>query len=259
MASPTSLKAGPPTGDRDILIVGAGLAGLFLALRLAPRKCTVIAPAPLGEAASSAWAQGGLAAALDPLDTAEAHAKDTVVAGAGLVDPVIARLIAEEGPSRVLDLIELGVPFDRTPEGALSLSLEAAHSVPRVARVAGDLAGKAIMDALVAAVHETPSIRVMEGYMGESLMVEGRYVLRLRYGQMSHRRQEAEATVFIRYDVEEGRHRLRIGRCRGAGRKTEAGAGDKVIHGHAPFEDQAAASPRTRKGRRVPSGSVRVR
>ena len=48
MASPTSLKAGPPTGDRDILIVGAGLAGLFLALRLAPRKCTVIAPAPPG-------------------------------------------------------------------------------------------------------------------------------------------------------------------------------------------------------------------
>lgn len=134
----TRIKAGEPGPGDDILIVGAGLAGLFLALRLAPRKCTVIAPAPLGEAASSAWAQGGLAAALDPLDTAESHAADTVAAGAGLVDPIIARLIAEEGPARVLDLIEMGVPFDRTDEGALALSLEAAHSVPRVARVAGD-------------------------------------------------------------------------------------------------------------------------
>ena len=121
----------------------------------------MIAPAPLGEAASSAWAQGGLAAALDPLDTPEAHAKDTVAAGAGLVDPVIARLIAEEGPARVLDLIELGVPFDRTPEGALSLSLEAAHSVPRVARVAGDLAGKAIMGALTTAVHASDHIELL--------------------------------------------------------------------------------------------------
>ncbi len=161
MAYPTHLKAGAQSGGRDILIVGAGLAGLFLALRLAPRKCTVIAPAPLGEAASSAWAQGGLAAALDPLDTPEAHAKDTVAAGAGLVDPVIARLIAEEGPARVLDLIELGVPFDRTPEGALSLSLEAAHSVPRVARVAGDLAGKAIMGALTTAVHASDHIELL--------------------------------------------------------------------------------------------------
>ena len=143
-----NLSAGAPGADEDVLIVGAGLAGLFLALELAPRRCTVISPAPLGRAASSAWAQGGLAAALDPEDTAEQHAADTVAAGAGLVDPIIARLIAEEGPARVRDLLELGVPFDRTPDGALSLSLEAAHSRPRVARVAGDLAGKAIMDAL---------------------------------------------------------------------------------------------------------------
>lgn len=70
----------------DILIVGAGLAGLFLALRLAPRKCTIICPAPLGEAASSSWAQGGLAAALAPDDSPEVHAADTVKAGDGLVD-----------------------------------------------------------------------------------------------------------------------------------------------------------------------------
>jgi L-aspartate oxidase len=170
MTTPTFLTAAGTDAQRDILIVGAGLAGLFLALRLAPRRCTVIAPAPLGEAASSAWAQGGLAAALDPLDSAMSHADDTVAAGAGLVDPVIARLIAEEGPARVLDLIELGVPFDRTPEGALSLSLEAAHSVPRVARVAGDLAGKAIMGALTTAVHAADHIELLSPYLAVGLL-----------------------------------------------------------------------------------------
>ena len=153
-----------------MLIVGAGLAGLFLALEIAPRKCTVISPAPLGGAASSAWAQGGLAAALHPDDSPEQHASDTVAAGSGLVDPVIARLIAEEGPARVRDLITLGVPFDKTPDGALALSLEAAHSHPRVARVAGDLAGKAIMDALVAAVGAADHITVREGVRAVSLM-----------------------------------------------------------------------------------------
>ncbi len=166
----TQVSAGQPAGESDILIVGAGLAGLFLALNLAPRRCTVISPAPLGEAASSAWAQGGLAAALDPLDSAGEHARDTIAAGAGLVNPVTARLIAEEGPARVLDLIALGVPFDRTPEGALALSLEAAHSRPRVARVAGDLAGKAIMGALTAAVHEAEHIKLMWPYRAVSLL-----------------------------------------------------------------------------------------
>lgn len=154
----------------DVLIIGAGLAGLFLALNLAPRKCTIVSPAPIGTAASSAWAQGGLAAALDPEDNPSAHAADTVAAGAGLVDPIVARLIAEEGAARVMDLLKLGVPFDRTPEGALALSLEAAHSRPRVARVAGDLAGKAIMDALTVAAKQTASITLIETAKAVALM-----------------------------------------------------------------------------------------
>lgn len=159
---PDRYSAPAPAEDARILIVGAGLAGLFLALRLVPRPCTVISPAPLGQAASSAWAQGGLAAALHPKDSPDQHAADTVIAGAGLVDPAIAKLIAEDGPRRVRDLIELGVPFDRTADGQLALSLEAAHSHPRVARVAGDLAGKAIMGALTAAVRAASHIELIE-------------------------------------------------------------------------------------------------
>lgn len=159
-------------GEKDsrVLIVGSGLAGLFLALRLAPRPCTIISLAPLGEASSSAWAQGGLAAALHPDDSPENHAADTIAAGAGLVDPVIAKLIAEDGPARVRDLIKLGVPFDRTENGDLALSLEAAHSHPRVARVAGDLAGKAIMAALIDGVHASDHITIIEQAKAVSLL-----------------------------------------------------------------------------------------
>ncbi|GIK49697.1 MAG: L-aspartate oxidase [Hyphomonadaceae bacterium] len=153
-----------------ILIVGAGLAGLFLALKLAPRRVTVLSQAPLGQAASSAWAQGGLAAALAPEDNPELHAQDTIAAGAGLVDPAVARLLAKEGPARVVDLVTLGVPFDRTPEGELAQSLEAAHSRPRVVRVSGDLAGKAIMDALIAAARSAPHVRIVENERARVLL-----------------------------------------------------------------------------------------
>jgi L-aspartate oxidase len=111
-----------------------------------------------------------LAAALAPGDDPALHADDTVKAGAGLVDPAIARLIAEEGPARVLDLIALGVPFDRTATGALAQSLEAAHSRPRVVRVSGDLAGKAIMDALIAAARAAPHLDVIENKRARALL-----------------------------------------------------------------------------------------
>ncbi|MBL8542274.1 MAG: L-aspartate oxidase [Hyphomonadaceae bacterium] len=156
--------------SRSVLVVGAGLAGLFLALKLAPRRVTVLSQAPLGQAASSTWAQGGLAAALGPGDDPALHADDTVKAGAGLVDPVIARLLAEEGPARVLDLIALGVPFDRTPMGELAQSLEAAHSRPRVVRVSGDLAGKAIMDALIHAARAAHHIEIVENMRARCLL-----------------------------------------------------------------------------------------
>jgi L-aspartate oxidase len=156
--------------DDAVLIVGAGLAGLFLALKLSPRKAVVLSPAPLGQSAASAWAQGGLAAAMSANDAPALHAADTIAAGAGLVDPAVAKLLAEEGPARVADLIALGVPFDRTPDGALAQSLEAAHSRPRVARVSGDRAGQAIMNALIAAAHAASNIRIIEGAAARSLL-----------------------------------------------------------------------------------------
>src|ERR1700744_5381588 len=157
----------------DVVIVGAGLAGLFCALKLAPRPVTLISAAPLGEGASSAWAQGGIAAAVADGDSAEAHAADTVAVGGGLVDEAVALGLAREAGARINDLLHYGVPFDRDLEGRLAVSQEAAHSARRIVHVRGDMAGQAIIAALIGAVRATPSIRVIEGYVAEALMTEG--------------------------------------------------------------------------------------
>lgn len=151
-------------GPGDIVVIGAGLAGLFTALRLAPLPVTVVAAAPLGEGASSVWAQGGIAAAVGEGDTPEQHAADTIAVGGGIVDERVAEIVAAEAPQRIADLLRYGVPFDRDLAGHFVLSREAAHSKPRVVRVSGDRAGAAIMQSLIAAVKAAPSIRVLEGY-----------------------------------------------------------------------------------------------
>ncbi|MGH1465140.1 MAG: L-aspartate oxidase [Cognatishimia sp.] len=152
-----------------IVIVGAGMGALYAAIKLAPRPVVMISPEPLGEGASSAWAQGGVAAAMDDKDSPQNHATDTLKAGAGTVDAQVAAMVTQEAREHIIDLTTMGTPFDRTENGGYVLSREAAHSFARVVRVKGDQAGAQIMAALIEQVAQTPSIQVLEGTMAVAL------------------------------------------------------------------------------------------
>ena len=179
-----------------VLIVGAGLAGLFTALKI-KGPVTVLAAASLGSGASSTWAQGGIAAALGPDDSPELHARDTEAAGAGTVDPRIARLIATEAASRIDDLARLGVPFDRDAKGNFVLGREAAHGRNRIVRVTGDRAGAEIMAALIKAVKNEPRIRVIEGLVAFDLATQNGRVV----GVYAHALTDKSSPVLIRADA----------------------------------------------------------
>ncbi len=166
-----NLDGGPPMTS-DILIIGAGVAGLFTALKLAPRAVTVVTARPLGKGGSSGWAQGGIAAAVAPGDSPALHLADTIAAGAGLVDDAAAQILCEEGPARIGDLIAYGVPFDRHADGSLKVGREAAHGRDRIVHASGDQAGAAIMAALIDAARAAPHITIIERVVVEDLLVD---------------------------------------------------------------------------------------
>lgn len=176
-----------------LLVVGAGLAGLFAALKF-KGPVTVVSPASLGSGASSTWAQGGIAAAIGGDDSAELHARDTEIAGAGIVDPVVARMIATEAGDRIMDLEELGVPFDRDSLGNFAQGREAAHSRNRIVRVTGDRAGAEIMATLIRRVKAEPRIRVIEGLLAFELAMENGRVA----GVYAHPVHDKASPVLIR-------------------------------------------------------------
>jgi L-aspartate oxidase len=149
----------------DILIVGGGLAGLFTALSLAPLKVSIIAAAPLSVGASSAWAQGGIAAALSEGDTPEAHARDTMIAGCYLNDPEIVRIMTTEASLRIYDLLALGVPFDQDISGRFIQGREAAHSANRIVKIGGDGAGRYVIEKLTQKTLESSHITIHQPFV----------------------------------------------------------------------------------------------
>ena len=139
-----------PDMTTDVLIIGAGLAGLTVALSLPEHlRITILSKGPLHECAS-AWAQGGIAAVLDENDELEAHVQDTLIAGAGLCDETAVRRILAQGPQAIAWLQEHGVHFDTEAEGRLHLTREGGHSARRIAHVA-DHTGQAVHQSLLQA------------------------------------------------------------------------------------------------------------
>ncbi len=161
-----------PRLSNQPVIIGAGLAGLMTALHMAPCPVVVVSPAPLGREASSAWAQGGVAASVGPDDMAALHVADTLAAGDGLCDPEAARRILAEAPDAIANLVAIGARFDRDAAGALKLGLEAAHSRRRIVHAEGDATGREIMRAVIAAVRACPSITVLENVDARRLLTE---------------------------------------------------------------------------------------
>ena len=172
------------------LILGAGVAGLFTALKLAPFPCLVLAGSRPGTSGASAWAQGGIAAAVAAADSWQSHAADTVAAGAGICDPHIADLVARAAPARIDDLLRLGTNFDRNADGTLAVGREAAHSAARIVHVKGDRAGAEVTATLAARAAATPSIQLLEGFHAIELAMENGRVTGLfaRYGSGSETR-----------------------------------------------------------------------
>lgn len=147
------------SNDADVLIVGAGAAGLSTALHLANTHRVLLIGKDDLNAGSTAQAQGGVAAVTRAEDSLEAHVDDTLKAGAGLCDPNVVNFVVAKANSAVSRLVELGVPFDRTGDG-FQLANEGAHSFPRVLHVA-DGTGQAIAATLVRRVREHPNIEVL--------------------------------------------------------------------------------------------------
>jgi L-aspartate oxidase len=164
--SRTSNIAGQP------VVIGAGIAGLMVALALAPEPVIVISKSALGADAATGVAQGGIAASLADGDDIELHVADTIAAGAGLCNEDVVRRIVSNAPAAIEALVELGVAFDRKPDGTFALGLEAAHSRRRIVHVRGDQTGSEILRALVAAARATPSITVLEGTEARHIAVE---------------------------------------------------------------------------------------
>jgi L-aspartate oxidase len=154
------------------VIIGGGAAGVATALALAPEPVVLLSKAPLGEIASSAWAQGGLAASLGEDDDPQLHFEDTIAAGDGLCRPEVVRAIVKAAPTAIETLAAIGVSFDRAFDGRFRLGLEAAHQRSRIVHAGGDGTGRELMRALVAAALRTPSITVLACFEARRLLVE---------------------------------------------------------------------------------------
>ena len=157
----------------DVCVVGSGIAGLCVALhaRAAGLSVAVVTKVRVDDG-STRWAQGGIAAVLDPADTPEAHARDTEVAGVGLCEPDAVSVLVHEGPGRLRQLIDWGAAFDRDPAGGLLLTREGGHSADRIVHAGGDATGSEVQRALQDAVRADPGVTLVEHAMVLDLLTD---------------------------------------------------------------------------------------
>ena len=154
----------------DFIIVGSGIAGLYTALLAKEQGSVLIITKGSIEDCNTKYAQGGIAAAISRKDSPELHFRDTIAAGDGLCDEEAVRILVNEAPDRITDLVNFGVPFD-TLNGQIALTMEAAHSVPRILHAGGDATGEHIEVTLSKRVRES-KIQVLEDCLATEILVE---------------------------------------------------------------------------------------
>lgn len=147
----------------DVLVIGAGVAGLRAAIEAADAGADVIVLSKDAlKHTNTAWAQGGIAAILRPEDSVDAHVHDTINAGAGLCDEPAVRLVVEQGPDRLRELIDWGMAFDRDQAGDLAVGREGGHGAFRVFHAGGDSTGRELQRCLNDRARTSPRIRIFD-------------------------------------------------------------------------------------------------
>lgn len=154
----------------SLIVIGSGISGLFVALEARKLGPVLVLTKGSIDDCNTRWAQGGIAAAVGPLDSPAQHLIDTIEAGDGLVDEAAARVLCDEAPARIRDLVRYGVSFDSLG-GEVALGREAAHSRSRILHAGGDRTGAVIETALSAAVSD-PQITVLDYTLATNLLVE---------------------------------------------------------------------------------------
>ncbi|XBH21766.1 L-aspartate oxidase [Jonesiaceae bacterium BS-20] len=195
---PTALAAPEPgwVTRADAIVVGSGIAGLTAALELRQKVSRVLlVTKDKLSSGSTVWAQGGIAAALDPKDSPDAHLADTLTAGVGLCDPEAVRVLVTEGPQRVRELVDRGTIFDTDASGNMALTREGGHHANRIAHAGGDATGAEISRALVAQldlVRADPGIEIIEHAQVLDVLTSEQATGRVACGVNLHVRGEGE-------------------------------------------------------------------
>lgn len=146
-----------PHSFADVLIIGGGIAGIRAALAVDPTLQVVLVTKDAVAQSNSAYAQGGIAGVMDPIDDFTHHAADTIAAGKGLCDEEIVEMVVHDAPERIRELVSLGAHLD-TSDGELELTQEGGHSHRRIVHALGDATGKEVMRALIERIREKEQV-----------------------------------------------------------------------------------------------------
>jgi L-aspartate oxidase len=160
-----------PVETYDFLVLGSGIAGLSYALQVAEYGSVAIVTKDRAEEGCTTYAQGGVCAVLDPFDSVDKHAQDTMIAGGYLNVPEAVDAVCREGPKAVLELAQMGAEFTRNQDGSLHLTREGGHSERRIVHAA-DVTGREIERALVAAAAANPNITFFEHHLATDLLYD---------------------------------------------------------------------------------------